>query len=58
MEYKLRRNARYFKDNGLFEDLRKVVSSCGKQSITQKEYNAKGQFSHKPFCKILRRFEN
>jgi hypothetical protein len=49
MDFKLRTNARYFSDEELLDDLRKVARILGKETVEQREYPKLGKFSAKPF---------
>lgn len=58
MEFELRTNARYFKNRELLDDLKKVARLYSKEAITQSEYNKKGQFTHKTFCRRFGSWNN
>lgn len=49
MGFKLRTNAKYFSDDDILADLRKVAKILDKKTVGQREYLEKGQFSCKPF---------
>ena len=49
MEFKLRSNARYFTDEELLDDLKKVAKLLNKNRVTQVEYQEFGQFSRSTF---------
>ncbi|HVO32713.1 MAG TPA: HNH endonuclease [Elusimicrobiota bacterium] len=49
MDFKLRTNAKYFSDEEILADLRRVAAYLGKKAIGHREYLRHGQFSCKPF---------
>ncbi len=51
MDFKLRTNARHFSDDQLLVDLKRVAKIYGKETIGQREYGLKGNFTHKNFYK-------
>jgi len=48
-DFRLRTNARYFLDDELLKDLKRVAVLYNKKSISQKEYKEKGKFSPHTF---------
>jgi hypothetical protein len=50
MKFKLRENNRDIKDDELLNDLKRVAKLLNKKSITQKEYNENGKFTHGTLC--------
>lgn len=49
MEFKLRSNARYFNNDELLEDLKRVAKLLSKETVKSKEYERLGKFSCKPY---------
>lgn len=49
MDFKLRTNARYFSDEELLNDLRRVARHLGKETVEQREDPKLGKFSAKPY---------
>src|SRR5579859_6666784 len=49
MDFKLRTNAKYFDNEAILDDLRKVAKELGKNSVTSHEYPKYGKFSDKVF---------
>jgi len=49
MDFKLRINARYFNDQELLADLKKVAKKIGKNNVSFREYIKFGEFSTKVF---------
>ena len=49
MEFKLRTNAKYFSDDEILADLRKVAKKLSKNNISGREYLREGSFSQKVY---------
>lgn len=49
MEFKLRTNAKYFNNDDILADLRRVAKELGKNSVSNHEYPKYGKFSTKVF---------
>lgn len=50
MKFILRQNNRDISDKDLLSDLKRVAELLNKQSLTQKEYNDNGKYTHGTFC--------
>lgn len=49
MDFKLRANAKYFSDEEILADLRRVAKILNKNTLGEREYLENGKFSCKPF---------